>query len=446
MAKKLKQYCGRLLLEYFRFCAKIQLKKNPGAVIIGVTGSAGKTSTRAAIAQVLRTHGKIKESVHANSETGIPLNILGLRPHSYSLFDWIRLIIGAPVMLACNWEHYTYYIVEMGINSPDTPKNMSYLLKIIQPHIGVILGVGLSHTEAFDQLVKDHDPIRRSAKLRVAIAKEKMLLAKSLSPRGVAIINIDQKELVKERRDIMARQITIGKSEKANLQILQTDVGRGGFNLKMSYQGQIYQLRLPDLFPEVFAYTFAAAIAVGAALGIAPTASIPALSDYRAPAGRFRIFAGQKGSTIIDSSYNASPDTMLQSLKHLKQLGGRGKKIAVVGDMRELGESEKSAHKNLADWLSTYTDEAILFGGLTKKYVLPVLISRKFPVHHFDTMISLNKYLRSILKPKSFVLVKGSQNTILLERAVAAILENKDDTKLLCRRGSYWDKVRAKTS
>ncbi len=441
----LKKKLSRLILEYFRLLAKLQLAKNPQATIIGVTGSAGKTSTRLAIAHILRGRGRVKESVHANSETGIPLNILGLAPHNYGVLDWLRLIFMAPVMLLCNWERYLYYIVEMGIDSPKEPKNMSYLLKIVRPQVGVILNVGLTHAGSFDYLVKDHNAIRREAKLRLAIAKEKMMLAKGLNARGVAIINLDQKELIKYRRDIMARQITFGKSAKANLHILAAEVGRSGFKLALVYQGQQYELTLPDVFALEYAYTFAAAIAVGAALGVPPTTSIPALASYRAPAGRLRIFSGIEGATIIDSSYNASPDTMLASLKLLQKLAGRGKKIAVIGDMRELGESAKIAHKNLADWLTSYTDEILLFGPLTKSHTLPVLLSRKSKVHHFETMSALNRYLRAVVRPKAWVLVKGSQNTILLERSVEAILADKDDRKLLCRRGSYWDRVRRQT-
>jgi UDP-N-acetylmuramyl pentapeptide synthase len=112
--------------------------------------------------------------------------------------------------------------------------------------------------------------------------------------------------------------------------------------------------------------------------------------------------------------------------------------------MRELGLSGKAAHKDLADWLQLCSDEVILCGKLTREYTLPVLESKKFKVHHFEKMSELARYLKSIVKPKSYVLVKGSQNHIFLERAVEAILESKDDVSELCRRGPYWDKIRAK--
>lgn len=441
----IKKIIANFILNYFRFFSSLQLRKNKRATIIGITGSMGKTSTRLAIVHILRTHGRVKHSVHANSESGIPLSILGIKPTSYSFFDWLGLILLAPIKLLTNWEKYDYYVVEMGIDSADEPKNMSYLLKIIRPHVAVVLNANLTHSAGFDHLVRDSSPIRKIEKLVKAIAKEKMQLAKGVMSSGVAIINIDQKEFVHEKRGIVARQITFGKSTNADLRILSCIVSNSGFILNFRYQTQTYKLTLRDIFPEHFAYTFVAAIASAVAVGIPPSISLPSLTDYRAPAGRMRIFRGYSESTIIDSSYNASPSSMLESLKLLKNLAGHRKKIAVIGDMRELGISTKIVHKNLADWLLTYCDEVILFGDLTHEYTLPILTSSRFPVHHFNQMSDLIKYLHVAIQPKSYILVKGSQNTIFLERAVQAILADQSDIKQLCRRGLYWDQLRAKT-
>ena len=147
----MKKILSTLILNYFRFLARLQLKKNPRATIIGITGSAGKTSTRLAIVHILKTRGIVKHTTHANSESGIPLNILGLHPTSYTYFDWFRLIILAPFKLLSNWEHFAYYVVEMGIDSPDSPKNMAYLLSILRPHVGVVLNASLTHADSFDR-------------------------------------------------------------------------------------------------------------------------------------------------------------------------------------------------------------------------------------------------------------------------------------------------------
>lgn len=432
-----------LILKYFRSLAKIQLRKNHLATIIGITGSAGKTSARLALVQILKSRGIVKHSIHANSESGLPLNILGLAPRSYTALDWLRLICMAPLKLLTNWEHFDYYIVEMGIDSPHPPKNMTYLLSIVRPHVGVVLNAGLTHSENFDSLVKDKSPIRRSEKLIALIAREKMHLAKGIVRSGTAVYNLDQKELVKHKKDLVARQLTFGKSPKADVRILSSNVNKSGFTLKFSYLKQTYQLVLPDLYPDHYSYTFASAIASAASLGIPPSISVSALSGYKAPAGRMRIFPGISGSTILDSSYNASPVTMLESLKLLKTIAKNSKKIAVIGDMRELGSSEKLAHKNLSEWLLNYSNHTILYGPKTKEYVLPLLQSKKASVIHFDRMADLITHLRKIIKPNSYILVKGSQNQIYLERAIEPILAHKEDIAKLCRRGFYWDQRRS---
>lgn len=441
----MKKYLSLLVLNYFRFFAKIQLQKNPEAKIIGITGSSGKSSTRLALASILSQRGRLKQTLRANSESGIPLDILGLHPTNYSFLDWLKLIVLAPLMLIFNQEKFDYYIVEMGIDSADPPKNMGYLLSIIRPHIAIVLNAGLTHAAGFDHLVKDQNPLRRVAKLKQVIAKEKMQLAKGVSQTGVAIINTDQKELALQLRDVSARKITFGKTSQANVRIVNTQVDKTGFRLEISYQGMLYSLRLGDILPPHYAYTFAAALAAAAALGIPPSISLPSLKTYRAPAGRMRVFQGINNSTILDSSYNASPATMQESLALLKKIGGRSKKIAVLGDMRELGASTKSAHKQLADWIVESCDEVILFGELTLEHTAPVLHAQKFPTHHFTQMNKLSTYLRANIKDHACILVKGSQNTILLERAVKAILANQSDEKDLCRRGKYWDRIRSTT-
>lgn len=441
----MKQLLIKIILNYFRFFARLQLKKNPQAVIIGVTGSAGKTSTARAISQILLTRGRVKTSRGSNSESGIPFSILGLKPATYSPLDWFRLALLSPLRLLFNWEHFNFYVVEMGIDSPKQPKNMAYLLSIVHPDVGVILNSGLAHANAFDYLVKDHHPARHQAKLEALIAREKMQLAHGVKNTGVVVYNLDQPQLLKYRSNLSARQFTFGKSAQANLRILRTTVSPAGFKMAFCYQGQTFSLAIPDILPLHFAYTLAAAAASALAIGIPPTSCTLALAHYRSPAGRARVLPGLNNSSILDSSYNASPGTMRESLELLNKIAGRAHTLAVVGDMRELGDSAKLAHKNLADWLVQNVDEAILFGPLTGTHTLPVLLSRQFPARHFTRMSDLTTYLHAHLTPKSWILVKGSQNEILLERAVESLLADPKDINLLCRRGSYWDQIRSHT-
>lgn len=443
----MKKIVANLFLEYIRLLARIQLRKhNP--VIVGITGSAGKTSARQAASIVLSLKGSVKESHKANSETGIPLNILGITVYRYSLIDWIGIAVLAPLKLLTNWQKFDYYIVEMGVDSPYRPKNMSYLLSIIKPHIGIILNADLVHTEPFDHLVKDRSVDRRKRKLIELIAAEKGKLVTTMnSSSNVAIINYDQKEIRALAKRTKARILTFGRSKRADMIIKSHKSTLKSFEMTISHKGDDHNLKIDGVnLSDHYAYTLSSAIALGISLGIPPAKSISALAtNFTAPKGRWNILEGIKGSTIIDSSYNASPLTMKQALLDLKKLAGRKHKVAVLGDMRELGKESKQAHKDLAIWAAKSANEIILFGQSTKSYTLPILERKKRNVHHFEYMDDLVDYLKKVVKPTSHILVKGSQNTLLLERAVEAILKYKKDAGKLARRGKYWDRVRSIT-
>lgn len=441
----MKSKLSLIVLAYLRFWAKLQLKKNPRAIIIGVTGSAGKTSTRLAIVQILKNRGVVKHSVHANSESGIPLNILGLSLSTYSVFDWLRVMVLAPLKYFFWKENYDYYIVEMGIDSPYPPKNMAYLLSIIKPDIAVVLGASHVHTEAFDQLVKDTDSKRRAIKLVDRIASHKMLLARSVSPDGASIINADNMALAPYLKDIKSRLLTFGTNQSSSLRIIKNTLSRRGTSVTFEYQNMQETLTLPDIFGKEYACTFAAAIGVALSLGIPLKQAISNLSTYRAPAGRMRILPGIKGTHIIDSSYNASPDTVNSALTTLDAVAPRSARLIILGDMRELGTLAKQMHQKLAKKLALRSDTYVLYGEMMSKYVTPSLIREKKVVYNPQSMQELITIIKKLLKPNMWVLVKGSQNKILLERAVESILANKDDIKNLARRGTYWDKIRAQT-
>ncbi len=192
MRQTARHLLARLVLDYFRILAQLQLIKinlwrrlrgQKSIIIIGVTGSAGKTSTMHALVAGLKSQFQVKYSQKANSESGIPLNILGLSMKDYSFKDWLRVALGAPLKLLTNWQDYDIYVVEMGVDEPTEPKNMGYLLKIIRPQIAVFTSVTSVHSQQFEA-AGYKDPLR-------AIAQEKGRLIASLPQDGWAILNGD---------------------------------------------------------------------------------------------------------------------------------------------------------------------------------------------------------------------------------------------------------------
>lgn len=437
------------VLTYLRFLAKIQLAKIRPE-IIGVTGSAGKTSTCYAIKIILSKKLKIKLSEKANSETGIPLNILGLRPNDYSLSDWLKLFILSPIMLLINWENYDKYIVEMGVDSPHEPKNMSYLLKIVRPTIGVFLNALPVHTQFFDDLVSEKEPEKREKLLKELIAQEKGKLIKSLPKNGWAILNADDQFVKEFASETKAHCVTFGRLGE-DLILKNIEKNLNGFKCCFIHNHKDYVIKINDqILSDDYAYTFLAAIAVGLCEGITVNESIHFLErDFKLPPGRMSLIPGVKKTILIDSSYNASKFTMLEALRTLKEIKGK-KKIAVLGDMRELGEETEFAHREVAKKATESADIIITVGPLMGKYFIPEITKLGFPkdkIFFFENSNKVGEWIKnSILKGGEVILVKGSQNTIFLERIVEVLMENPQDAdKLLCRRGKFWDQERQKT-
>ena len=199
------------------------------------------------------------------------------------------------------------------------------------------------------------------------------------------------------------------------------------------------------VLPDYYGETIAAAVAVGTALDLpVKTISEALTGNFKLPPGRGRIFEGVKNTIIIDSSYNASGKTMKGSLEMLKNIGKNRIKIAVLGDMRELGSQAEIEHKKVAKTAIKSADKIILVGPLMKQYALPVIKKSKLPVEWFETAGEATGYLVANLSGKEIILVKGSQNTIFLEIVVEALLKNKSDVENLCRRGKFWDEKRLK--
>lgn len=436
-----------IVLAYFRFFAKLQLLKIK-PLIIGVTGSSGKTSAQDAIYAVLKEKKKVKISKKANSETGIPLNILGLEPTDFSVFDWLRLTILSPIMLLTNWEKYQIYVVEMGIDSPLPPKNMGYLLTILKPHIGVILNATPMHSEPFDFLVDTQDENKRYQEIVELIASEKGRIVTELSASDFAVINSDQNEIAALGEKTKATKYFFGqsvKSENNAIKFADYKISHSGTIFRFLHQGESAEIIFKRLLlPEHFGMTFAAALCVGLIQDIPIESGCKLLEkNFQLPPGRATLIDGVNDSQIIDSSYNSSIGPALDMLDMLDKLNAK-RKIAVLGDIREVGEVTRLQHQQVAQKATKVVDEAILVGPNMKKFALPVFESSKTKAKWFKNTYSAAQYLLDDIQEGDLILVKGSQNTLLLEIIVEAIMKNPSDVeKLLARRGKFWDKKRS---
>ncbi|MDD4026708.1 MAG: Mur ligase family protein [Candidatus Shapirobacteria bacterium] len=394
----MKQKISLFILYYLRFFAKIQIskvrflqkRKHRQLDIVGITGSAGKSSTLLACQTVFPKTYKVKTNDNCNSESGLPLSLLGLKINNYNFVTWLKIIVLIPLKYLTNWKSYDILILEMGIDSASWPKNMDYLLSVVKPNIGIFLNVSPVHMLNFDSLDE--------------IAMEK---AKLVNQASVAIIN-DQDKLVKKYTQ-----------NKNIIKITPTKIKFSNFYL-----------------PDIYQISFGTALSLARIFNINYDQAIKNIQEnFSLPPSRSSILEGIKNTTIIDSSYNSSPIACQELLKFLTTF--KTKKIAVLGDMRELGKSSPEEHQKIYELATKSADLIISVGPETKKYFGDK--SQKF-----DNWWTAAEFLKENIKGSETILVKGSQNTIFLEELVKSILKNPSDSSNLCRQSPYWLKVKSK--
>jgi UDP-N-acetylmuramoyl-tripeptide--D-alanyl-D-alanine ligase len=416
-----------LYLLLLRSLAKAQLVKNK-PLIIGITGSAGKSSCTQLIASTLNEDFNIKYTKKGNSETGIPFEILNIPVKNYSALDWLFILFKGLYQVIFNWENYSILIIEMGIDSDQSPKDMRTLLKIVSPDIGVLLNANSVHLGNF-----------KGPKEVQTIANEKARLLFDLPKNGLAILNEDQKEFKKLKTKIKAKVKTFSLKKNVAIKLVTHHVSLRESFFEFVFKDITYTLTFKNklIFKEAFG-SFASTFLIAEFLGVKPHKIIKNIEkNFKVLPGRGIVFSGINGSTIIDSSYNSSLNPTSASLKLLSKLKeGNNRTIAILGDMRELGQKAKEDHQALEKVALKTTDLVYTVGPLTTKYFKDKSV-KKYP-----NAYSLINDLKKEIKRNDIILVKGSQNTILLEIIVLEILKNKQEIKNSSRQTPYWDKQR----
>lgn len=427
-------------LFYLRFFAGIQLFKIK-PVIIGVGGASGKSSLANFISIIASQKFKIRETKGKNSETGIPLSILNIDIQNYTFFDWLAVFILAPIKIIFDWRKFDILVSEMGIDGPFEPKNMDYLLKIVRPKIGVLTNISYEHSIYFEQVSKNREQI-----LDLTFEQESKLL-KALPKDGVAILNIDDLK-ISRIKGIKASKIKISNKDKvSDFFIEEIDTDFKNFKVSFLFKLRKYRIVVDRPLPYHYAYSLVMAVAACYFLGIEINDAIKVLREkFSLPSGRLSLFKGISDTTIIDSSYNnATLAPILDILDLLKKISGKRRKVAVIGDMRELGVISKSYHEEVAKKLLETTDLVFLIGPMTRKFIAPILSKYRHNFHTFNTFSESKNTINKDIEKGDVILVKSSQNTLFLERVVEMLLKNAEDRKKLARRGKFWDKIRSQT-
>ena len=349
--------------------------------VIGITGSVGKSTTKEMIAEVLSTRYRtLKSPGNLNNEIGLPLTML-------------RLSAG-----------HQRAVMEMGFY---VPGEIAFLCDIALPQVGVVTNVGTVHAE------------RAGSQEAIARGKGELVQALPPAPEGVAILNFDDPWVQKMEERTKARVFFYGLSPEAHLWADQVvGLGLDGIRFRMHYAGETLHVKIP-LIGRHSVHTALRAAAVGLAEGMNWQEILEGLNQGHTQL-RLAAVRSENGALLLDDTYNASPESMLAALNLLDEIDGR--KVAVLGDMLELGPYERGGHEMVGLRAAQVAETLVTLGG--RAHMIAEAARRtgmkKTAIIEFDEIDPLIDWLKTNLTKKDVVLIKGSHG-LRMDRITASL-------------------------
>jgi UDP-N-acetylmuramyl pentapeptide synthase len=395
--------------------------------IVMITGSVGKTSTKDAVAAVLSTHFLVRKSEKSfNSEFGVPFTILGVENPWGNPLAWFSIVKSALALLILPNHYPNMLVLEVGA---DKSGDLLRILRIATPDAVVVTRLPEIpvHVEAYAS--------------PSAVREEEFSPAYALAPGAPLIISADDPYALDSSIRTSARILSYGIAEGATVRVTENDfleekgtvagmrmmVAIGEKKEKVSVKGSV---GLTQLLPA------AAALAAAVAFDIGPSDALKALESYEPPPGRGRLLAGKNDSTLIDDSYNSSPAAVEEALATLKAFPRAKRRIAVLGDMLELGRYSAMEHERIGALACKSADVVVAVGIRARAFVVNPCETE---VQTFDNSAAAAAALSTFICSGDVVLIKGSQS-IRTEHIVKALLANPSDISHLVRQESEWKK------
>jgi UDP-N-acetylmuramoyl-tripeptide--D-alanyl-D-alanine ligase len=400
--------------------------------IVAITGSVGKTTTRAACVAVLSVSFRVRGSMkNYNNELGVPISIIGFDAPGHSIFKWIGVFLKGVWLLLANDPLFPQVLVlEMGA---DHPGDLAYLMSIAPPDVGVITAVSAAHTEFFNSVE--------------GVLEEKKVMITTLAEHHFAIINGDDERLTSIAGEVSARLESFGFSHDGQVKVLNDSVayneqgGPMGVRAEIRVDGREIELLIPGTLGKPVIYAALAGISVGRALGLEIGEIQKGLTAFVPPAGRLRILEGIKHTTLIDDTYNSSPHAAKAALSALECIQTSGHKFAVLGDMLELGALTEEAHREIGRLVVATGVATLITVGPAARFIADEARSAGLGEDHvfsFDAAAEAGSFLQQRLHEGDVVLVKGSQG-VRCERVVKEVMaEPQDAEKLIVRQSKDW--------
>lgn len=406
--------------------------------IVAITGSVGKTSTKDAIYAVLaETYHVRKSDKSFNSELGLPLTILGVPNAWNNPIRWFQNLLDGLFLIMFNAAYPKWLVLEVGA---DRPGDISSLAGWLPVDVAVItrLPEVPVHVEFFDS--------------PEAVVQEKASLINALTHAGTLVAYADDRRkniLIEKAQARGAKIVTFGLSDDAEVQggafsVVREDLSSGGW--PVGIEGQVtaaantIPVSIRGTLGSHMALPVVAAGAVGYVVGMDPQTIARGLSKYEPPRGRMRLIEGVKETLVIDDTYNSSPAAVEAALDALNSVQPKGRRIALLGDMLELGRHSVEEHRKLGAYAAKKVDILCTVGFRARDMAQGALDNglSDGAIFQYEDSDKAGDELATMLQPGDCVLVKGSQS-MRMERAVMHLMKDPQRApELLVRQEENW--------
>ncbi len=427
---QIKESVRRVVVWILTLQARLILKKYKPQVIL-VTGSVGKTSAKdAAYTALSATHFVRRSEKNYNGDIGVPLTVLGVPNGWGNPLQWLRNIADGFFLIITQAPYPAWLILEVGA---DRPGDISLLLSWLRPQVVIATRFPTVsvHVEFYDS--------------PEAVQEEEMAPVSWLRPGGTLVANADDEFIAGTAAPEGAQRLTFGIHSMADLRAtgLKALTRAGmphGIAFDVKHEGEKAHIALEGVAGEAHVYAVLAGIGAALAIGVPLAQAAAAFGMHKTPAGRMRLIPGIKDSVLLDDSYNSSPVAVAEALKTLTSLPRKGKRIAVMGDMLELGSYSVQEHFEAGTLAAGSADLLVTVGVRARGYAEGAQKAGMLPenILQFDKSQDAAEHLLSVVAEGDLVLIKGSQG-MRTERVTKALMANpKDAAKLLARQDAEW--------
>lgn len=395
-----------------------RLYKKNNFKVVAIAGSIGKTSTKLAIAHVLKAGFRVRYQYgNYNDLVTVPLVFFGESlPSLFNPFAWLAVFWRNRRQIAKKYP-YDFVVIELG---SDGPGQIAQFKKYLKIETAVLTSITPEHMEFFGSLD--------------AVAKEELAVT-ALSNQVIANKDLSPAKYLKG----LANLKTYAIQQPANYRLVSKNsklIIRSG-----SKDAVVASSKNRS---EAEQYSLLAAAVIGLEFGMKTQDIEKGLNAFKPVPGRMQILRGIKGSTIIDDSYNSSPDALKLALSSFYKMPA-SQRVAILGNMNELGKESAESHAEIGKLCDPKKlDLVVTIGPDANGSLAPAAKTNGCEVKLFDDPYRAGQFVEAFIKSGAAVLVKGSQNGVFAEEAIKFLLADKKEYKRLVRQSDNWLDIKAK--